>query len=43
MYEIILEILNKYKSEVDNFNDAVFEDSFDAVIEEICEAIDNDL
>lgn len=40
MYEIILDILNKYKSEVDNFNDAVFECDFENVIDEICDAID---
>jgi len=41
MYEKVLEILYKYKSEVDNFNEAVFEDKFENIAEEICKAIDD--
>jgi len=33
--EQILELLNAYKSEVDNFNDAVFTDKFDVLAQDI--------
>jgi transposase-like protein len=33
--EQILELLNAYKSEVDNFNDAVFTDKFEALAQDI--------
>jgi len=31
----ILELLNAYKSEVDNFNDAVFTDKFEVLAQDI--------
>ncbi len=43
MYEKILEILDKYKSEVDNFNNAVFEDEFENIAEEICKEIEENI
>lgn len=33
--EQILELLNAYKSEVDNFNDAIFTDNFDVLAQDI--------
>lgn len=33
--EKILELLNAYKSEVDNFNDAIFTDKFDVLAQDI--------
>ena len=33
--EQILELLNAYKSEVDNFNDAIFTDKFEALAQDI--------
>ena len=33
--EYIIELLHAYKSEVDNFNDAIFTDKFDALAQDI--------
>jgi hypothetical protein len=41
MYEKVLQILDKYKAEVDNFNNAVFEDDFENIAEEVCKAIED--
>jgi len=41
MHEKVLDILDKYKSEVDNFNNAVFESEFENIAEEICKAIED--
>lgn len=38
----ILELLHAYKSEVDNFNDAIFEDKFEALADDILKLQLND-
>ena len=38
--EEILELLNAYKSEVDNFNDAIFTDKFESLYQDIVKLFD---
>ena len=42
MFNIIMDVLEKYKAEVDNFNSAVFESDFEKVVDEIVERMDKE-